>query len=68
MPQQDNKIQTGLRIPQDRYETLKDIADRSGLSLNAVILSLVDIGLSTVNRGIQEANHAPLHNQQHKSE
>ncbi len=51
----DEKIQTGLRIPQERYSELKEMADRSGISLNAVILFLVDIGISAVNRGIEES-------------
>ena len=42
------KIQTGLRIPQDRYEELKEIAQRSGLSVNAVILILVDTDRKSV--------------------
>lgn len=54
----DYKIQTGLRIPQSRYDELKEMADRSGISLNAMILFLVDIGLSAVNRGIEESARA----------
>lgn len=51
----DDKIQTGLRIPQGRYEELRKMADRSGVSLNAIILLLVDIGLSAVTLGAEEA-------------
>mgnify|MGYP002510374793 CR=1 FL=1 len=57
----DDKIQTGLRIPQSRYDELKDMADRSGVSLNALILLLVDVGLSAVNLGIDEAAHSEPH-------
>lgn len=57
----DDKIQTGLRIPQSRYDELKDMADRSGVSLNALILLLVDVGLSAVNLGIDGAAHSEPH-------
>ena len=61
----DEKIQTGLRIPLNRYNELKEIADRAGISLNAVILLLVEIGMAAVNRGVQEADHVGIHNLQH---
>ena len=40
------KIQTGLRIPQSRYEELMELAEKAGLSLNGFILAMVDLGLS----------------------
>ena len=52
---QDNKIQTGLRIPEARYNELKAMADNSGVSLNALILMLVDIGLMAITYGIEQA-------------
>lgn len=56
----DDKIQTGLRIPQSRYNELKELADRSGISLNSLILFLVDVGLSAVNLGTEaEARSSP---------
>lgn len=58
----DDKIQTGLRISSSRYDELKEIAERSGISLNAVILFLVDVGLTTVNLGIEATAHSVLHN------
>ncbi len=61
----DGKIQTGLRIPQSRYDELKEMADRSGISLNAMILFLVDVGLSAINLGIEEAAHSLPHIPQH---
>lgn len=64
----DDKIQTGLRIPQGRYDELKEMAERSGLSINSLILFLVDIGLTAVNLGAAEAVHSELHNLQHISE
>lgn len=42
----DDKIQTGLRIPQARYEELVLLANKIGVSLNALILILIDLGLS----------------------
>ena len=56
-----NKIQTGLRIPETRNKELKAFADQAGVSLNAVILMLVDIGLSAVNHGIQEEDRSQFH-------
>lgn len=46
------KIQTGLRIPEDRYNELFDLAQKIGVPLNSLILMLVDLGLSVRNREI----------------
>ena len=62
------KIQTGLIIPEKRYDELSTIAARSGISLNSLILYLVDIGLSAVNRGIEEETRSEPHNQLHSVE
>ena len=64
----DDKIQTGLRIPQSRYEEIRKMAERSGTSVNALILTLVDIGLSAVNLGIQAKAHAETHSPLHTDE
>lgn len=45
----DDKIQTGLRIPQRRYEELTALASEMGVSLNSLILMLVDFGLTLRN-------------------
>ncbi len=45
----DDKIQTGLRIPQKRYEELVAIAAQMGVSLNSLILMLIDLGLTLQN-------------------
>lgn len=42
----DDKIQTGLRIPAKRYAELQAMAEQTGVSLNSLILMLVDLGLS----------------------
>jgi len=42
----EDKIQTGLRIPEGQYKRLTDISDRMGVSINALILVLIDIGLN----------------------
>ena len=49
------KIQTGLRIPESRYEELVQLSERSGMSVNAAVLMLVDIGLDVINRGKVES-------------
>ncbi len=46
--QQESKIQTGLRVPEFQYERLIAIAKRMGVSVNALILMLIDIGLNQI--------------------
>lgn len=60
-----DKIQTGLRTPQEQYEKLRELAEHSGISLNNLILFLIDVGLSVVNLGIERSAHAELHIPQH---
>lgn len=43
------KIQTGLRIPQNRYDELVSLAESVGVSLNSLILMLIDMGLTLRN-------------------
>lgn len=62
------KIQTGLRIPEDRYLELKELADRAGMSVNAVALYLIDVGLSAVNLGVRQAAHSAPRILQHNDE
>ncbi|MCI8829514.1 MAG: hypothetical protein HFG43_00800 [Lachnospiraceae bacterium] len=50
----EDKIQTGLRIPEKQYERLTVFADRMGVSINALILMLVDIGLNQLECQIKE--------------
>lgn len=50
----EEKVQTGLRIPQERYVELSDMAARSGVSINSLALFLIDIGLAVINRGVEE--------------
>lgn len=40
-----NKVQTGLRIPEKRYEELQAMAEEMGVSLNSLLLMLIDLGL-----------------------
>lgn len=49
----EDKIQTGLRVPEKQYQRLVYIADRMGVSLNALILMLIEIGLNQIE-GHQE--------------
>lgn len=58
----DDKIQTGLRIPQARYEELRIMAERSGTSLNGLILLLIDVGLTAISRALEEEVHSLPHN------
>lgn len=51
------KIQTGLRIPESLYNQLRETAARTGVSINAQILFLIDVGMKAVNLGIQEEHH-----------
>lgn len=44
-----DKIQTGLRIPQKKYEELTELAAQMGVSVNSLILMLIDLGLTLRN-------------------
>ena len=46
----EDKIQTGLRIPENQYNRIKERADRMGVSINQLILVLVDIGLNLLDK------------------
>lgn len=50
----EDKIQTGLRIPERQYERLKPVADRMGVSINALILMLIDIGINQLECQLRE--------------
>lgn len=56
------KIQTGLRIPEERYETLLNMSEDMGVSLNSLVLMLVDVGLSAISLGTQAKGRDLLHN------
>lgn len=60
----NSKIQTGLRIPEERYEELSEMANKIGVSINALSLVLIDVGLSAIRLGTPEALHSLLRNQQ----
>lgn len=57
-----DKIQTGLRIPEERYKEITEIAERAGISVNALVLHLVDIGLAAVSLGTKKEHRVLLHN------
>ena len=46
----DNKIQTGLRIPEKQYDRVKERAEQMGVSINQLILVLIDIGLNFLDK------------------
>lgn len=56
------KIQTGLRIPEEQYNRVKGKADRMGVSINQLILMLVDIGLNFLDMEQLEQHHSDFHN------
>lgn len=60
----NDKVQTGLRIPCKLYEELTALASRMGISLNALALVLIDVGLSAINLGTQEEHRSLLRNLQ----
>lgn len=64
----DDKIQTGLRIPISRYNELKEMANRSGASVNSIILLLIDVGMNVISSGSEVALRALLHNQKCSTE
>lgn len=50
----EDKIQTGLRVPDGQYKRLTVISDRMGVSINALILMLIDIGLNQLEYQLKE--------------
>lgn len=48
MMKPEDKIQTGLRIPEGQYERITATAERMGVSLNALILMLIEIGFNQI--------------------
>lgn len=50
----ESKIQTGLRIPESQYERVLEKADRAGVSINQMLLILVDIGLNYLDKAHME--------------
>lgn len=55
------KIQTGLRLPGDRYEELLKIAKDSGTSVNSVALLLIELGLNVIRLGNEEVRRELIH-------
>lgn len=55
------KIQTGLRIPQARYEEIVKLSEQSGASINTVLLMLMEIGWRVIQPEELEAARALLH-------
>lgn len=54
------KIQTGLRIPQARYEDIVKLSEQSGASINTVLLMLMEIGWRVIQPEGLEAARALL--------
>lgn len=62
-----DKIQTGLRVPENQYERIKARADRTGISINQLILVLVDIGLNFLDMETDEQFRDAVRNQRDTS-
>ncbi len=58
----EDKIQTGLRIPEKQYERLIAISTRVGVSINALILVLIDVGLNQIECQPEESYHSFFQN------
>ena len=56
------KVQTGLRVPEMQYNRLQEMSGQMGISLNALTLMLVDIGLNVLTLGTEEERRLLLHN------
>lgn len=67
MVTRDEKVQTGLRIPGGQYAKLFDLAEHMGVSINALVLVLIDVGLSAISLGTEAEYRLLLHNQQGNS-
>lgn len=48
-------IQTGLRVPENQYDRIREKAEKTGVSLNSLILILVDIGLNYLDMESDES-------------
>ena len=62
------KIQTGLRLPLKRYDQINKIAEEAGISLNAAILLLIEIGYEAISLGISAKSHSLAHTETHSGE
>lgn len=55
------RIQTGLRIPEGRYMELRIQADKMGVSLNAYLLMLIDLGAEALSRQQSDSSNDQQH-------
>lgn len=51
-----NSIQTGLRVPEGQYDRLQKLAERMGVSLNALMLILIDFGIKHLELDPEESS------------
>jgi hypothetical protein len=47
----EDKIQTGLRVPEQMYSRLQEKASEIGVSLNSLALMLIDMGFTLIDNG-----------------
>lgn len=62
----ESKIQTGLRLPEKQYQRVLKKADTLGVSINQLLLVVIDIGLNCLDMELLEQIHAFLHTPQDK--
>ncbi len=48
----NNKIQTGLRIPEKIHTDLQNRASQMGVSVNQLVLILINIGIKFLDEGV----------------
>lgn len=64
MKEKEDKIQTGMRIPKPLYDRLAQEAADSGISLNAYLLFLINLGEKVVRQSVEQCSHSVPHNLQ----
>lgn len=62
MKLKDKKIQTGLRIPKKQYDRLEAHSKDIGVSINALVLIMIEQSLKCLDCGCSEFGHASAHN------
>ena len=48
----NEKIQTGLRIPELLHSDLQSRSEEMGVSINQLVLMLINIGIKLIDRGV----------------
>ena len=64
MKNKDDKIQTGMRLPKPLYDKLAQEASDSGISLNAYMLFLINLGEKVVHQSVIQCARSSPHSPQ----